>query len=305
MLNEIDVNRINLPKDPENTELHSNEAQFFISENGAFLERSSSKIDNLRLNFFTNFTNQVINHFKLNLNFRCLVNLNDGPENNSTETRLCFARPRKSAHICIPDSHIPRTASICEGLSEIDKPFFEKQNKACFFGSDTGRKFIDAEVQRTKFCNKFKNSQLITAKITNFIEQPFQEEIYSKPVSIQDQLNYKYIININGNTTSWERLIWAMKSNSFCLFLKPPPHQDEISWYYHIFDLSQYFITVDENSIENFVEWASDWQAEIDSFNEHQKILGNTLAKPEFHAHYYAQVLVNYNHIYNESTKYS
>ncbi|MEY4570989.1 MAG: hypothetical protein RLZ10_182 [Bacteroidota bacterium] len=303
LLNEIDLNRINLPKNPATTELHKNEAQFFISENGVSLERNSQEIDLLRLNFFIEFTNQVIKHFNLNINFRCLVNLNDGPENDSTESRLCFARPRKSVHICIPDSHMPRTANICSNLTNIDKPFNQKINKACFFGSDTGRKFLDGEVQRTKFCKKLKQSELVVAKITNFIEQPFQEEIYSKPVSIQDQLNYRFILNINGNTTSWERLIWAMKSNSFCLFLKPPPHQDEISWYYHIFDLSQYFITVDENSIENFIEWADDWRAELESFNEHQKILGNTLAKPDFHAHYYAQVLLNYNQIYNESAK--
>ncbi len=304
MLNEIDLNRINLPKDPTKTELHKNEAQFFISNGELVLERANQNLDHLRLNFFISFTEQVINFFNLkSLNFKFLVNFNDGPENDAVETRLCFARPRKSPHICIPDSHIPRTTSICNSLAGIDKPFEQKINKVCFFGSDTGRKFPNGTVQRINLCNKYKNSNLVVAKITNFIEHPVQNDIYSNPVSISEQLNYKYILNINGNTTSWERLIWAMKSNSFCLFLKPPSHQDEISWYYHIFDLSQYFITVDENSIENFIEWAGGWQAELESFNEHQKILGNTLAKPDFHAHYYAQVLLNYNQIYNESAK--
>ena len=304
MLNEIDLNRINLPKNPATTELHRNEAQFFICNGSLIAERTNASIDPLRFNFFKSFTEQVIKTFNLNpLNFRFLVNFNDAAENDSTETRLVFARTKDSCHICIPDSDLGVVGRACEYIDKIDKPFSEKQNKACFFGSDTGREFKDGSIQRINFCKQYKNSEKIIAKITNFVKYKFESDIYRNPASIDEQLNYKYIININGNTTSWQRLIWAMKSNSFCLFLKPPPHQNEISWYYHIFDLSQYFITVDESSIENFIEWADDWQAELESFNEHQKILGNTLAKPDFHAHYYAQVLLNYNQIYNESAK--
>lgn len=304
LLNEIDLNRINLPKDISNTELHSNEAQFFISFGNLYLERCHNKIDKLRLDFFVDFTSQVIKHFSLNnLCFKFIVNFNDGPENDSTETRLCFARPRNSPHICIPDSHLSRTVSICNSLESIDKPFNQKINKASFFGSDTGRKYTDGSVQRVNFCKKYKNSENVIAKITNFVDQPFDVSVYHEPMSIKDQLDYKYIININGNTTSWERLIWAMNSNSFCLFLRPPAHQDEISWYYHMFELSQFFITVDENSIENFLYWSLDWQSEIESFNEHQKNISKSLAKIDFHAHYYAQVLLNYNQIYNGQNK--
>lgn len=304
LLNEIDLNRINLPKDISKTELLKNEAQFFISSGDLHLERVGQNIDQFRLNFFINLTTEVIKFYNLNnLNFKFIVNLNDGPENESSETRLCFARPRNSPHICIPDSHLSKTVSICNSLESIDKPFNEKINKASFFGSDTGRKYKNGSVQRVNFCQKYKNSEKVIAKITNFVDQPFDISVYHEPVSIKDQLDYKYIININGNTTSWERLIWAMNSNSFCLFLRPPPHQDEISWYYHMFELSQFFITVDENSIENFLDWSFDWQSEIESFNEHQKNISKSLAKIDFHAHYYAQVLLNYDQIYNEQIK--
>jgi hypothetical protein len=301
LLNEIDLNRINLPKDISNTELHSNEAQFFISSEKLYLERCHPKIDRFRLNFFIDFTSQVLKHFSLkHLNFKFIANFNDGPENESKETRLCFARPRNSPHICIPDSHLTRTIAICNSLQSIDIPFNQKINKVSFFGSDTGRKYKDGSVQRVNLCQKYKNNENVVAKITNFVEQPFDPSIYSEPVSIKDQLNYKYILNVNGNTTSWERLIWAMNSNSFCLFLRPPTHQDEISWYYHMFDLSQFFIYLDTDSIENFLNWSLDWQSEIESFNEHQKNISKSLAKIDFHAHYYAQVLLNYNQIYNE-----
>ena len=304
LLNEVDPNRINLPKNISNTELHSNEAQFLVSSGELRIERCSAKIDELRVNFFVDFTSQVLKHFSLNhLSFKFIANFNDGPENDSKETRLCFARPRNSPHICVPDSHLGRTVSICNSLESIDKPFDQKVNKISFFGSDTGRKYKDGSVQRVNFCQKYKNNENVIAKITNFVEQPFDDSIYSRSVSIKDQLDYKYILNINGNTTSWERLIWAMNSNSFCLFLRPPPHQDEISWYYHMFDLTQFFITLDSDSIENFLDSTIGWQNEMQAFKNHQKNISKCLANIDFHAHYYAQVLLNYNQIYNESIK--
>lgn len=301
LLNEIDLNRINLPKDILKTELHSNEAQFFISSGQLYIEKCHPQIDKFRFDFFVDFTSQVLKHYSLNnLNFKFIANFNDGPENDSKETRLCFARPRNSPHICIPDSHLSRTVSICSSLESIDKPFNKKINKVSFFGSDTGRKYKDGSVQRINLCRKYKNNENIIAKITNFVEQPFDSSIYSEPVSIKDQLDYKYILNVNGNTTSWERLIWAMNSNSFCLFLRPPAHQEEISWYYHMFDLTQFFITLDIDSIENFLHWSADWQSEMEAFKDHQKNVSKSLAKIDFHAHYYAQVLLNYNQIYNQ-----
>ena len=304
LLNEVDSRRINLPKNISNAELHSNEAQFFVSSGELRVERSNSRIDKLRLDFFIDFTSQVLKHYSLNnLNFKFIANFNDGPENDCKETRLCFARPRNSPHICVPDSHLGRTVSICNSLESIDKPFDQKINKVSFFGSDTGRKYKDGSVQRVNFCQKYKNSENVIAKITNFVEQPFDDSIYSRSVSIKDQLDYKYILNINGNTTSWERLIWAMNSNSFCLFLRPPPHQDEISWYYHMFDLTQFFITLDSDSIENFLDSTIGWQDEMQAFKNHQKNISKCLADIDFHAHYYAQVLLNYNQIYNESIK--
>ena len=218
---------------------------------------------------------------------------------------MCFARPRNSPHICIPDSHIPRLNAICTALPSLDTPFNQKLNKASFNGSDTGRKYPDGSVQRVKFCQKYKNHPKIDAKITNFVEQPIDPEIFGPFCPIESQLKYKYILNINGNTTSWERLIWAMASNSYCIFIHPPSHQDEISWYYHIFDLLPTFSLVGENEVDNFLDWADANEYYILEKKKDQKKLGNTLAKIEFHAQYYAQLLYNYNWAYNESLKQS
>lgn len=296
LLNELDSRRINIPKDPFSVKLLRNEAHFSISNSKVKLERANDDIDSFRLNFFSQLTQQVLDHFKLgNLKFGFIANFNDGPENDAVETRFCFARPRKSPHICVPDSHINRLSSICEMIPSWDIPFDEKLDKISFIGSDTGRKYPDGTVQRVNFCKLYQNSDEVIAKISNFVEQPFDPCIYGEPESIRDQLKYKFILNINGNTTSWERLIWAMKSNSFCLFLRPPAHQDEISWYYHCFDMLQPFIYIDEFGADNFIAMSKELTTQVSQLKELQKTYADMFSNIDFHANYYAQVLINYN----------
>lgn len=296
LFNELDTRRIDPPRDPFSVKLYKNEAHFSLRNSELKVERRHDDIDPMRFNFFVDFTQQTIKHLNLqNLNFGFVVNFNDGPENEATETRFCFARPRNSPHICIPDSHISRLSSICEAIPSWDIPFDEKLDKMLFIGSDTGRKYPDGTVQRVNFCKRYQNSEEIVAKINNFVEQPFDPCVYAETESIRDQLKYKYLLNINGNTTSWERLIWIMKSNSFCVFLKPPAHQDEISWYYHCFELLQPFIYVDELGADNFMGVAKELEPQISLLKDFQRTYAEMLGKVDFHAHYYAQVLVNYN----------
>jgi hypothetical protein len=301
VFNEFDTRRINLPKDPSNCHLFKNEVQFKIENGVLSIERKGSDIDEFRLGFFTNFTNQVLNSKGLpSLNFKAIISLGDGPENDSTETRLCFARERQSPHVCIPDAHLVKLLHICHDyLPSWDIPFSEKINKACFFGSDTGRKAKDGSIQRIRFCELHKDSDLIDAKITAFVQGPMHPSVYGNPVSIQEQLKYKFIFNINGNTTSWERLIWAMNSNSICIFIKPPSYQNELSWYYHIFDIFRPFPEVDELGAENFLTSLAKNKYLLEDIKNQQKMFGKTLANVNLHARYYSSVLINYHYLYN------
>ena len=138
LLNEIDERRINLPKDIDNCHLVNNELQYWINSGKLIKLRDGGEIDKIRLNFFEGFTQQVLNHFDLkDLNFKFIVNLNDGPHHQESETRFFFARPKNSSHICIPDSHLPRVDSICRSLNEIDIPLENKINKISFFDAST------------------------------------------------------------------------------------------------------------------------------------------------------------------------
>lgn len=298
-LNEFNLSRLNISREPQNTTLLKNEIHCSISRDGVCVLRKSDFIDEIRLNFFIQFTEETIRQYNLcDLDFEAIVNFNDGPQNDSKETRLCFARPRKSPHICIPDSHLPRTSNICNQIEAVDIPLEEKLDKAVFYGSDTGAKY-NGSVQRIDFCRRYRYSSRVDAKITNFVEFPFEDAIAGPYTSIANQLKYKYILNINGNTTSWERLIWAMKSNSICIYVRPPSYQDEISWYYHMFDMIQGVIYVDDDCIEHFMAQFGNDKKYIESIKNCQKYLANILDKVDVHAAYFSSILKAYNSYYN------
>ena len=298
-LNEFNHYRLNIRRDLQSISLFRNEIHCSISRDGVRVLRSSEWVDEIRLNFFIQFTAETIRHHNLSdLDFEAIVNFNDGPQNDSKETRLCFARPRNSPHICIPDSHLPRTAGICRQISSVDIPFDEKIDKAIFRGSDTGAKH-NGSVQRIDLCKRYRGSEKVDAKITNFVESPFQDDIAGPYTNIADQLKYKFILNVNGNTTSWERLIWAMKSNSICLFVRPPSYQDEISWYYHLFDVMQGVLYVDDSSISNFITQFGEDKKYLQALKTSQKYLADILDKPDVHAAYFSAVLKTYNSYYN------
>lgn len=298
-LNEFNHYRLNIIRDLQNVSLFRNEIHCSISRDGVRVLRSSEWVDEIRLNFFIQFTAETIRQHNLSdLDFEAIVNFNDGPQNDSKETRLCFARPRNSPHISIPDSHLPRTVSICNQISSVDIPIDEKIGKAIFRGSDTGAKH-NGSVQRINLCKRYRGSEKVDAKITNFVESPFEDDIAGPYTSISDQLKYKFILNVNGNTTSWERLIWAMKSNSVCLFVRPPSHQDEISWYYHLFDIMHGVVYVDECSVSNFVTQFVEDKKYLQMVKTSQKYLADILGKADVHAAYYSAILKSYNSYYN------
>jgi hypothetical protein len=231
-----------------------------------------------------------------------MVNFNDETSNEYLDdpSKFVFARSKSSPHICVPDSHIGRTIDTCSRLPDLDIEWDAKQDKACFFGSDTGLPLTEELTQRVSLCQRYLNSKVVDAKITNFTKTPLNPAYSSDFVSIADQLKYKFILNVNGNTTSWERLIWTMASNSLCIYVRPPVDQNDISWYYHMFDFDQAFVYVDENNIESCVKFLLENKETTAYLKQRQKVTAEILSGAEFHAQYYAGILQQYNKLYNE-----
>jgi hypothetical protein len=169
-----------------------------------------------------------------------------------------------------------------------------------FIGSDTGPIADDLLNERIRFCNKAKSAKHINAKISNFVH--FNDEmlhdlsidktcIHSQYVPIDQQLKYKYILNINGNTSSWDRIPWAMMSNSYLIHLSSD--FNEYNWYFPFIQKT--------NAIDNYSD--DDLLNNAINYDSNKKILQKNIAQiliqHSTQLDYFTQVLIDYNRIYN------
>ena len=68
--------------------------------------------------------------------------------------------------------------------------------------------------------------------------------MFCNPVKQEEQYKYKYLLSVDGNTCSYDRLCWIMKSNS--LLFKYP--SNDVLWYYPLILENTHFVEAKEES---------------------------------------------------------
>jgi hypothetical protein len=148
-------------------------------------------------------------------------------------------------------------------LSTKDEFVFEsKKDKAIFAGSTTGN-LNPKYNERLQLCNKYIKHNNIKCYISNFvqinmdemkIDCPNYNYFASNNISIEEQLKYKYIINVDGNTCAWDRIPWILNSNSLLLKKK----STRKCWYYDLLIKNEHYIEFDDDAeIEHIINTIS------------------------------------------------
>jgi hypothetical protein len=176
--------------------------------------------------------------------------LNDGLNYDDV---LVFAKDKGDANpVLLPD---PFMMGNYGGRLDIKDPIphSKKVDKIGFFGVTTGNK-DPLQNERIKLCNWSVNNRDITdfyitgvvqMKPETFVQcYPEYQSFVRQQVPQDTQYNYKYLFSIDGNTASYDRFCWIMKSNSIC-FKK---NSDEMLWYYPLLLEGTHFIGIDDHS---------------------------------------------------------
>ncbi len=291
------------------SELNNNEVHFKVKNKEFKVLRKHDNICGPRLEFFSwLLKSSGIDYQKIDCEF--IINLDDDPLNTDFYApRISFTKRDNSADILIPDPHFVKTIKIIEGVKKIDIPVDQKTPYATFAGSDTGIMCVEKN-QRVQFCHQNQDDKNNLFKITNFCqidEKQFEDfdisPIKSDTISFEEQLKYKYILNINGNSTAWDRLLWVMASNSICLFLKPEVRQ--YSWYYHIFDLLGGLTYVGMDDWQETINFLEKNPELFDFLNQNQKRLASQIANAGNQFFYFKEIFESYNRCYNNLSEYT
>jgi hypothetical protein len=209
----------------------------------------------IRKELFINILNEKVvptlsikNDFILNFNLHDIYN---------EPGILTFGSKTNNKSVLIPDIYqmYNYKDTIQENIYN-DLDFNKKINKIIFVGSTTGNTDIKLN-NRINTCIWGNTDHWATKntffKITNIVQIPkdllysYMDSIFSNNITIDEQLKYKYILSIDGNTWAWDRPIWIMKSNS--LFFKY--ESDNVGWYYDLLKENKHYVSVNIENMEN------------------------------------------------------
>jgi len=250
-------------EDFENSNLEHENIYIKFKKNKT-IEYNNNTNNYLRKDIFLNVLNNKIvpildlkNDIIVNINFHDSYDfpgiLSFGAKNNNTQSVL------------IPDMYQMNNYEDSIPFTNNDKyvNFTDKLNKIFFCGASTGSIDIKQNDRINTCIWSNKNSwakEYTNLKITSIVQLsnitlnnyttvnniPLKN-ILSNSISIEEQLKYKYILSIDGNTWAWDRPVWIMNSNS--LFLKY--ESENIGWYYSFLKENKHYVSVNRNNMEN------------------------------------------------------
>lgn len=166
---------------------------------------------------------------------------------------LCFSkRINDPSAICFPDIYYILHKGYKNLLSDIDNNLVKwknKINKAIFRGNNKNGyiyNFIDYKnkniIPREYFYEKFKNNKFI--------------DLGNNELTKSKQIKYKYLLDIDGYTNSWEGTVWKLYSGSVVIKQKSIWEQ----WYYDELKEWVHYVPVnnDFSNLDIIIKWCLD-----------------------------------------------
>ena len=305
--NSIGLVREYLPTVKTLTHMHT---LFSIDGDGIKLHAHNVDKDNeWKLQFFIDSLHRSLGGMELNCTF--MACLNDGLPHSDIYTKFStFGRHYKSNHIGLPDPLVCGKLTLSNALPDLlkdDIPFKNKKDSLVFRGSDTSKHRGDGLNQRISFCHTHRESSLIDAKITLYAHFNAhmlnavgvdKDSITSYRSPSHEQLQHKFIIYMNGNTVSGDRMMWQMASNSILVQVKPRESENDYIWYHSFLNNLGILPTFNEESfIEEFEKFKSN--TDLDQLNKAQQYFANQICDFSFQKSYIRESFSRYEKLYH------
>ena len=311
---EFDKNSIKFVKNYLDSHKYLGDLELLIEVQGNeinVIDNRCSEGNEWKLQMFVNFLNLTIKTYNLNLNCKFIACINDGVQLTDKYTKFStFGRHYSSNHIGLPDPLVCGVLTFSQKIKEYlvdDIPFSEKKDGIIFRGSDTSKQRDNLLNQRLMFCMDHQDSDYIDAKITFYahysdemlIDHGIEKsKITAERTTPKDQLAYKYIAYINGNTVSGDRMMWQLASNSLLIQVKPKENENDYIWYHSFLNHLNILPTFNEDTfLEDFNKFKK--EADIEDLIKKQQYFAAIILDSGFQMLYTKEALEKYNELYN------
>ena len=153
--------------------------------------------------------------------------------------------------VLLPDMYmLCNWGNQLQNISDPYKKWEEKKRKVCFFGTTTGSR-DPLKNERINTClwarDKRDYCDFYITNVAQMDPKNIQnlQEIYSKPVDLNEQMKYAYIMTMDGNTCPFHCNSYFLNSLTFKYKSK------EMLWYYPLLQNKSHFVEVDVNNMNN------------------------------------------------------
>lgn len=257
-----------------------------------------------RTKVIASFIQECLKQIPDKINVDLLINVHDKYDGEFSEFPVIAFGKSVSNHpeiIQIPSLYLldGTVGRRCKKTERVDPPFHLKRGKVCFYGASTGYLNTNKN-QRVQAALWAKDKKNMVIKITNWCQGADDDliskglanqipHISDKTKSIRRQLLYKYLLNIDGNSTSWDRFVWQLFSNSLSLKLESP--QTEF-WYPLLKDRINY-VSVTLDTLEEVITHYKENKNEAININRKSRsLVADFLLNPDFLKSYMSNVLI-------------
>lgn len=205
-------------------------------------------------------------------------------DNKKYDNVLCFSKFKEdNGPILIPDPYmICNWGNMLNNIND-NMEWTKKKNKIVFNGTTTGNK-DPIKNQRIDTCLwGLNNKNFCDFHITKVAQMKFEDiqskipefdKIYRQPMGIQEQINYKYHLSLDGNTCRFD--IWNYKTNT----INMKYDSKEMLWWYPLLNEEIHYVSVNKENINNKFEFynSNPQLAQIMIYNA--KKLSNNIFRP-------------------------
>jgi hypothetical protein len=181
---------------------------------------------------------------------------------------LCFCRRRERAgQVLVPDFEMLRGHERSD--RRVDRaaartPWESRVPRAFWRGVTTGGRFDEPgweTIPRARLVAAARSHpDLIDARFTRLVQGAETNAVLresgwrSHAVSPVDSLRFRYLIDVDGNGSSWSRLRWLLRSGSLVL----KQSSEFLQWYYPWLEGGRHYVPVahDLSDLAATIEWA-------------------------------------------------
>ncbi len=192
-----------------------------------------------------------------------IISLDDSYDQSSPVPIMTFAKHQSANAILIPDFEaLGGYGDVAEKVHNHQILWEEKSPIAFFRGSATGIKdpenWRESPRPQMAFISQ-KYERFLDAKITSSgLAVPIgvlkREKIHASPVSIEKHLQFRYLLDIDGDSCGYSRCYWILLSD--CLMMKV--QSPNIQWYYSLLKPYENYLPIKEDlsDVIQQIRWA-------------------------------------------------